>query len=172
MLTIPASPLARFPSPLRGGSPAEAERRRAGWGEKQSEMPFAVRLSPPPDRFRCAEAVDLPPPGGGKARPLQRRSLRRLRGPRRRAVGDNQRRDVDRYGAQSRKLTHADPVEPAMTAQPASRSNLHDPRATDSASEASTRASSFDVGNEGFIYRVETIQGDRRPGLNALNGAV
>ena len=47
------------PSPGGGGSPPKA----AGWGELRSKQD-----SPPPDRFRCAKAVDLPPPGGGKER--------------------------------------------------------------------------------------------------------
>ena len=45
------------PSPGGGGSAAKLP----GWGDYRS-----FQSSPPPDRLRCATAVDLPPPGGGK----------------------------------------------------------------------------------------------------------
>jgi hypothetical protein len=43
------------PSPGGGGSPPKA----AGWGDINKSHGCAV--SPPPDRFRFAKAVDLPP---------------------------------------------------------------------------------------------------------------
>src|ERR1700674_3757092 len=53
---------------------ADAKRRlcrvASRGGVKATGTEFAILLSPPPDRLRIAKAVDLPPPGGGKARVL------------------------------------------------------------------------------------------------------